>query len=301
MKDFSADASKVLATTDNLALSAHGSVTLENEVLIGGAEADLIALTGSISQVDVAGDSVTSEALRANAVTAVAQTGIDLRFLRVSSIDALNKGSGDLRLNELGAGRDLEVIRARQDDPNGAGDIEITTEDGQKTVSDGGQGIQVAGSGDILLSNAQSSAGIFLGAAAETTTGRIRMVTPANLVISAPVRTGVGLSAYEGAPTGTVYLEALSGSVEIQHTVETKGAPVALRAYRDITTGQDQGGTTMGSIQTHGGDLDFQTTRDSISMAAGTTFATANTGASGSLPVKTSPSRTSMPGRAGSG
>ncbi|HPM81104.1 MAG TPA: autotransporter-associated beta strand repeat-containing protein, partial [Candidatus Anammoximicrobium sp.] len=106
-----------------------------------------LAVGGGIASADAAAD-LSGDDLTVSAVTGIGAVGAALGT-DVATLDAVNSTSGDLVINEVAAGLNLDVRRAAQD--GGSGSIALSTERGNLTVLGTGLGVQ--------LTNAANAAG----------------------------------------------------------------------------------------------------------------------------------------------
>jgi len=261
-----AEALEVLKARDDVTIDVTGQVTILNQFTVEG-DLTIYSASGRIVQQadDTDGDS--AEALIVSSLTATAATGIELPWSKFTTIDVQNIGDGDISINEIAAGGDIEINRLAQTSGAGTGDIELTTEDGTITIVSGQSGVTTAGSGGIILTATGSSRDVGIEDVVTSTTGTIEITSGREIAIEAVV-----------SATGAGAIELTSGeNIDQKAGVTSNGGSITLTAVTeiDMTDGVTSGTTGTGAIAyTAGSDVTL-----SILSAAGTVSVTAQAGA----------------------
>ena len=125
----------------------------------------------------------------------------------VESLDALNTGPGNIRINEIGAGGGLELSLIEQTGEDG-GSVLITSENGPLTVSGP---VSVSGAGNVLLQAGGVNGDVILDAEVNAASGDISVIGYGSVVQNCSVSTG----------GGSVDVEATTGSIGMANGVVT--------------------------------------------------------------------------------
>ncbi|XPV82667.1 MAG: beta strand repeat-containing protein [Halarcobacter sp.] len=148
IEDYSNEYNKLIASGD-ITLDAINNITISNYIEAQSSDITLYSQSGKISQINDSTDGLTSEELVSNTLTVSSQTGIDLMFTKVTTLDAQNLGTGNIKINELASGGDIVVNRLSQSATGGT--TSLTTQNGNITIASGQNGVSNAGSGSLTI------------------------------------------------------------------------------------------------------------------------------------------------------
>ena len=292
----------IFKTNSTVTLDAVGNITISNEFRPGG-DLTLYSEDGKIRQLQgdtQDADFLTDECIIGGNLIATAQTGIDLQWTRVDTLDILNTGSGDISINEVAAGGDVAVKRLEQ---SGAGDndIDLTAEDGTIAISGGEAGVTTAaGTGDITLDAQGTSRDVLVDAVVTSSTGTITINGTGKIrntaVISATGAGTIDLNAGSNVDQdaditsagGQITVDAAEGDIDMQDgtvTATTAGSGrIEYTAETDVKLSILNAATTVdvtattGSItdQLSSGSEDSNILATTLTLSAGTGIGTSS-------------------------
>jgi hypothetical protein len=224
-------ASLILRTDDDLALEAYRNITIKNTILVG-AEGDethslrLYSAAGTIRQQDNATDSQASEAIEAHDLQVRAPEGISLGFLKVDRVDVSGIGEGDIKLNQLAAGGDIDIYSITQYSLTATADITLTAENGIIHVLDrtSQPTVRALGGGNVTLTSTLQD--LVVDGAISTVSGDIKLAGGTGVIINDQVTTAenaaitvtgaaVGVTSTIASNGGLVTVKATAGDISM--------------------------------------------------------------------------------------
>ena len=168
----------ILQTGGTVLLDAVGNITVSNTFRPGG-DLTIFSDDGKIRQlqgVTEDKDGVTNECLIGTNLIATAQTGLNLQWTQLDTIDVLNEGSGNISINEVAAGGDVSVKRLEQS-AIGTNGIQLTADAGTITILSDETGVTTAaGSGAITLNAQGSDSDVLVNDGVTSSTGTITII-----------------------------------------------------------------------------------------------------------------------------
>jgi len=239
----------------NLTLDAYNGITIANTVEAHNANVTLYAQTGAISQVNGTGaDGIGSEAVRGFDMHAHAGGGINLPWLQVNTVTAVNTGDGDLTIGNLardginGIGGALQVDEVSQTSLLGDA-IGISTSAGGITIA--GAGVHTVSGGAIGITAGGAASQIVVNQDIGGTSGAI------GLSADGTINVALGTIADSGA--GAINLASASADINIARDVSSAGGLVHLGAggavsmasgtqLRSLDAGGDTGAVTVNAV-----------------------------------------------------
>ena len=294
------DSNYVFKTNSTVTLDAVGNITISNEFRPGG-DLTLYSEDGKIRQLQgdlQDADFLTAECIIGGNLIATAQTGIDLQWTRVSTLDVLNTGSGDISINEVAAGGDVAVKRLEQ---SGAGDndIDLTAENGTITILGGETGVKtVAGSGAITLDARGTDSDVLVNEVVTSNTGTITIDAADTIrntaVISSTGAAAIDLNAGDNVDQdaditsagGQITVDAAAGDIDMNdgtitsssagsgNIVYTAETDVKLSIVHAATTVQVTAGTGSITEQLSSGSEDSNILGTTVTLSAATGIGT---------------------------
>ena len=224
----------VTAADDTLNIDSIGAVL---DALVGEA-ANLVGATALITAVNGVGTSAED---------------VDTELV---SLDARNSGvAGGIFVTELASGGDLDLA-ARLTNAAGAGHVVVVVEGGGLTIPASGGGVDVAGSGNVLIEAQGAQSDLTLLANVSATGGSISLLSAGGVV------QGEGVEVASGG--GTIDVEATGGSVAMAAAARlaSDGGASRIAAATDVMLGVVDAGD--GGPQSGWGSVSVIATNGSI-------------------------------------